>query len=80
MKHETTSEEQQAAVALYALGALSQRDAASFDAHLREGCAVCRSEFDGFAEVTASLALSVQEASPAPYLRDVLTARIKREA
>jgi hypothetical protein len=30
--------------------------------------------------VTASLASSVEEASPAPYLRDVLTARIEREA
>ena len=80
MKHETTTEEQQAAAALYALGALSQRDAASFYAHLREGCALCRSELDGFTKVTASLALSVQEASPASYLRDVLTARIEREA
>ncbi len=80
MKHETTTEEQQASAALYALGALSQRDAASFDAHLLEGCAVCRWELDEFAKLTASLALSVEEASPAPYLRDLLAARIEREA
>lgn len=80
MKHETINEEQQAAVALYALGALSQRDAASFEAHLREGCAVCKSELDGFQGVTASLASSAAEAPPAPYLRDILTARIQREA
>jgi anti-sigma-K factor RskA len=80
LKHEPTNEEHQASAALYALGALSQRDAASFDAHLREGCAVCRSELDGFAKVTASLGLSAEEASPPPYLRDVLTARLQREA
>lgn len=80
MKHETTNEDQQAAAALYALGALSQREAASFDAHLREGCALCNSEHDEFGKVTASLALSVAEVSPATYLRDLLTARIEREA
>ena len=80
MKHEAISEDQQANAALYALGALSQREAVSFDAHLREGCEVCNSDLDEFGKVTASLALSVAEASPARYLRDVLTARIEREA
>ncbi len=80
MKHEDMSEEQQANAALYALGALSQRDAASFDAHLREGCEVCNSELDEFGKVTTALAFNVPEASPPHYLRDVLTARIEREA
>ncbi|MFY9609017.1 MAG: anti-sigma factor [Blastocatellia bacterium] len=80
MKHVTISEDQQATAALYALGALSQRDAASFEAHLREGCALCNSALEEFEKVTASLALSAAEASPPPYLRDVLTARIEREA
>ncbi|HWO00604.1 MAG TPA: anti-sigma factor [Blastocatellia bacterium] len=80
MKHDNIKEEDQAVAALYALGALSQHETHSFDSHLREGCAVCRSELDGFEQVTASLALGVFEASPSPYLRDVLTARIEREA
>jgi anti-sigma-K factor RskA len=80
LKHEAISEEHQAAAALYALGALSQREATSFDAHLREGCSVCQSEFAGFERVTASLGLDGFQASPGPYLRDVLAARIEREA
>jgi Anti-sigma-K factor rskA len=80
LKHEVISEEHQAIAALYALGALSQREAASFDAHVREGCSVCHSELEGFEMVTGSLALDGFEASPGLYLRDVLAARIEREA
>lgn len=79
MKHEVMTAEQQTAAALYAFGALSQSEASSFDAHLGEGCSTCQSELNEFDMVVASLALSVPEASPAPYLRDVLAARIERE-
>jgi hypothetical protein len=80
LKHEAINEEQQATAALFALGALSQRESTSFDAHLREGCAVCESALAEFEIVTESLAVAVPEASPAPYLRDLLMARIEREA
>lgn len=80
MKHQAINEEHQALAALYALDALSQREAASFEGHLREGCSVCLAELEGFETVTASLASDGIEASPGPYLRDVLTARIEREA
>jgi len=72
--------EQQTAAALYALGAMSQSEASSFSAHLSEGCPACRSELDEFEMVVASLAFSPPQASPSPYLRDVLCARIEREA
>ena len=65
--------------ALYALGALSQHEARSFEAHLIEGCPACQAELDQFQRVTESLALSQEEVAPPPYLRDVLTARIARE-
>jgi anti-sigma-K factor RskA len=81
LKHETITEEQQMTAALYALGALSQREASSFETHLRgEDCLVCRTTEHEFEIVAASLGSSVTEASPAPYLRDILTARIEREA
>ncbi len=79
MKHETTGEYNQETAALYALGALSQHEARSFEAHLIEGCPVCQTELTLFEEVTESLALSQEEVAPPPYLRDVLTARIARE-
>ncbi|MEK6300356.1 MAG: anti-sigma factor [Acidobacteriota bacterium] len=72
--------EQQTAAALFALGAMSQSEASSFSAHVSEGCSACHSELDEFEMVVASLALSLPEASPSPYLRDVLGARIEREA
>lgn len=79
MKHEITGEQNQETAALYALGALTQHEARSFEAHLIEGCPVCQSELNLFEEVTESLALSQEELAPPPYLRDVLTARIARE-
>lgn len=80
MKHEAMTAEQQTTAALYAFGALSQSEASSFRDHLSEGCLPCHSELDEFEMVVASLSLGVPEASPAPYLRDVLAARIEREA
>ncbi|HYV05597.1 MAG TPA: anti-sigma factor [Blastocatellia bacterium] len=80
MKHEVMTEEQQTSAALYAIGALSQSEANSFSAHLSEGCAACQAELNEFEKVVESLALGVPEASPASYLRDVLNARIEREA
>jgi anti-sigma-K factor RskA len=81
LKHEKITEEQQVTAALYALGALSQQEASSFETHLRgEDCLVCRTTEHEFEMVAASLGSSVTEASPAPYLRDILTARIEREA
>src|SRR6185295_6663070 len=74
------TEEQQTSAALYAIGALSQSEANSFSAHLSEGCAACQAELNEFEKIVESLALGVPEASPASYLRDVLNARIEREA
>jgi hypothetical protein len=80
LKHDAINEDQQATSALFALGALSQRESTSFDAHLREGCAVCGSALAEFEMVAESLAVAVPEASAAPYLRDLLMVRIEREA
>ena len=58
--------------ASYALGALSQDEARSFEEHLREGCDVCRAEVEAFGEVVAALSFGVKEESPSPEVREKL--------
>lgn len=79
MKHEVITQESQEQAALCALGALSQHEARAFEAHVREGCAVCELDLNQFEMTAGVLALAAEPASPPAYLRDLLTARIKRE-
>ncbi|MEP6637477.1 MAG: cupin domain-containing protein [Acidobacteriota bacterium] len=62
--------------ALYALGALSQHEARSFERHLDEGCADCGSELQTFAKTVAALAFSVADEQPPARLRALLLDRI----
>jgi anti-sigma-K factor RskA len=80
LKHETVTEEVQEKAALYALGAFSLMEARSFELHLEEGCTICRQEVARFEEVTSQLGLSAEMETPPAYLRDVLAARIQKEA
>lgn len=66
--------------ALYALGALSQLEACAFEVHLREGCAACNTELKQFEQVVGVLGSVTAPIAPPPYLRDLLTVRIEREA
>lgn len=79
MRHDVPTEECQETAALYALGALGQHEARAFEAHLRDGCDVCRRELDTFADVTGALGSGIAEVAPPAFLRDVLTARIEKE-
>lgn len=79
MKHEVITQESQEQAALCALGALSQHEARAFEAHVREGCAVCELDLNQFEMTAGVLAFAVEPAAPPAYLRDLLTARIKRE-
>jgi len=65
---------------LYALGALSQREACAFDLHLSEGCLACDAELKQFDRLVEVLGSAPTPVAPPPYLRDLLTARIQREA
>jgi anti-sigma-K factor RskA len=58
--------------ALYALGALDDEEARSFEDHLREGCDICRAEVDAFGEVVGVLSFGVTEQSPSPDVRERL--------
>ena len=80
MKHELDAEEYQEKAALYALGALSQHEARAFERHLTEGCSSCEAELIQFEEVTGALSLDAPAVPPPAYLRDVLIARIDKEA
>ena len=80
MKHQGITEESQTTAALYALGALSQHEAQSFENHLSEGCAVCTDELKEFTGVAGAIGLASAEATPPPYLRDLLISRIEKEA
>jgi len=80
LKHNQTTEETQERATLYALGALSQHEARSFEVHLREGCPVCQTELSRYESVTGELGLATPAAEPPAYLRELLTARLENEA
>ena len=79
MKHQGITEEGQTIAALYALGALSQHEAQSFENHLREGCAACQDELNEFELVAGTIGLGSAEATPPAYIRDILKSRIEKE-
>ena len=79
MRHERSTEELKELAALYALGALTQQEAKSFEIHLKEGCSVCESELRKFYHAEAGIGLAAEEAAAPEYIRDLLSARIERE-
>ena len=64
---------------MYALGALSQHEAQTFDVHLREGCPACYAELEQFDQVVGVLGTVAAPVTPPEYLRDLLSLRIERE-
>ena len=80
MNHDKVTEEVQEKAALYALGAMSRHEARAFESHLRQGCSACEAELMEFEKVVGELGAASTEVAPSPYLRDLLTARIQKEA
>ena len=64
--------------ALYALGALSQQEARSFEQHLQGGCAECEAELESFANTVAALGFSASDEQPPDRVRSALLARMAR--
>ena len=61
---------------LYALGALSQHEARSFEEHLADGCDLCRAELESFDLTVTALAFSAPEEQPPDRVRAALLARV----
>jgi anti-sigma-K factor RskA len=80
LKHERSTEEIRELAALFALGSLTQHEALSFEAHMQEGCAVCEEEFHKYEHIAAELGFAAGEIAAPDYVRDLLMARIEREA
>ena len=61
---------------LYALGALSQHEARSFEQHLAEGCDACKAELESFEITVRALAFNSPNEEPPAGARAELLARI----
>lgn len=64
---------------MFVLGALSEHEAKTFEHHLSEGCAVCKTELAEFTRVGNALSFSAVPVTPPPSLRDSLLTRIAVE-
>ena len=73
-----TAHEMTDAVALYALGALSQHEARSFEAHLAEGCDICQAELESFEQTVRAVAFSAAEAEPPARVRAELLSTVSK--
>jgi anti-sigma factor ChrR (cupin superfamily) len=79
MKHSEAHTDLIENAALYALGALSQDEARSFEDHLGEGCDICRDEVEAFKEVAAVLSFGVTEESPSVEVKQKLQLKLDEE-
>jgi anti-sigma factor ChrR (cupin superfamily) len=61
---------------LYALGALSQTEARSFEKHLSDGCDACASELESFENTVKALAFSAPVEEPPTSARERLLSRV----
>lgn len=66
-------------LALYALGALGGDELRQLEAHLRQGCTVCRRQLAERRGETAALAEAVEEVMPSPESRRELLRRLEFE-
>ncbi|HZS08435.1 MAG TPA: cupin domain-containing protein [Blastocatellia bacterium] len=77
---EVNQEEVQELAALYALGALSQREARAFESRLTAGDTAAEAELHAFESVVASLSLAALEAEPPAGAKNKLFARLAAES
>jgi anti-sigma factor ChrR (cupin superfamily) len=70
--HEGMNDELRELASLYVLGAMTQEESATYEAHLSAGCAVCQAEVAAFREVTGAVALSAEPVTPPTELRERL--------
>jgi anti-sigma factor ChrR (cupin superfamily) len=78
MTDRAATDEMADVAALYALGALSQHEARSFEEHLDEGCAECSAELESFAGTVRALGFSAPSEQPPARVRAELLARLDK--
>lgn len=80
MSERAATHEMTDVAALYALGALSQHEARSFEQHLEEGCAECIAELESFTKTVRALAFSASDEQPPDRVRAELLTRMSKHA
>jgi len=65
---------------LYALRALSHREARSFEEHLSKGCKICSAEIESFEITLENMGCGVSEESPPARVRAALLASVGQKA
>lgn len=78
--HEHSVEEARDRAALYSAGALPGQEAHEFEAHLGDGCVVCRAELAAFERVAEDLAHAAPPEKPPPSLRARVLERVAAES
>lgn len=76
MIHTVVTNEIDERAALFALGALSQHEARSFEDHLREGCETCRDALREFESIVGNLHWAAPRAVPGSETRSRLMERV----
>lgn len=80
MKHLLVDDSIKEHAALYALGAMGQREANAFEDHLLEGCSVCAREAEEFDMVIGTLGFASPMVTPRREVRSLLVERIGQES
>ena len=69
-QHDRPTDETREWAALYALGAFSSEDKATFEEHLRQGCASCAAEVESYSGVAGQVGFAAAPEPPPASLRE----------
>ncbi|MBX9788712.1 MAG: cupin domain-containing protein [Pirellulales bacterium] len=65
---------------LYVVGAMNHDEFTAFEAHLAEGCPLCKAELRALEALTTALATVVPSEAPPPRVRETLLARVSADS
>jgi anti-sigma factor ChrR (cupin superfamily) len=80
VKHAAATAELAERAAMYALGAMTQNEARTFEDHLVDGCDVCRIEADQFQVTVEALATATPDLEPPATVPGRVLAAVQMEA
>jgi len=70
--HSELNDDLRELASLYALGALPEEETTAYEAHLNQGCQLCRAAVTSFLEMTGAIGLTADPLSPRSELRESL--------